>query len=141
LLVSWVDVVNEEVLQAGCIVRYRSDVILRRTAKGEWVFPKGHVEAGETPAEAAVREVAEETGLMVAIDRPVGAETFTLNRERRRVIYFLADVVEELPEWNEHRGRDAFPVPAPEVRQRLSFENSRALWDNLSSENKEKEQP
>lgn len=27
-----------------------------------WTFPKGHLEAGETPQDAAIREVAEETG-------------------------------------------------------------------------------
>lgn len=31
--------------------------------KGQWGFPKGHVEANESPEEAALRELAEETGL------------------------------------------------------------------------------
>ena len=30
---------------------------------GQWTFPKGHLEAGETSAEAAIREVYEETGI------------------------------------------------------------------------------
>jgi 8-oxo-dGTP pyrophosphatase MutT (NUDIX family) len=50
-------------------------VVFRRGADGEprfllirdsyrnWGFPKGHLEAGEPPAEAARREIAEETGL------------------------------------------------------------------------------
>ena len=54
-------------------------VVFRRDAEGRplfllirdsyqnWGFPKGHVEAGEPPAEAARREVAEETGLDVLI--------------------------------------------------------------------------
>ncbi|MET7924761.1 NUDIX hydrolase [Streptomyces sp. NPDC005349] len=39
----------------------------RRAAEGEisWVFPGGAIEAGESPEQAAVREVAEETGLKV----------------------------------------------------------------------------
>lgn len=32
--------------------------------RDRWVFPKGHVEAGETAADAAVREVAEEAGVL-----------------------------------------------------------------------------
>lgn len=39
-------------------------IIMRRNRVGnaEWCLPKGHLEEGETPAEAAVREVREETG-------------------------------------------------------------------------------
>ncbi len=39
-------------------------LILMQNLKGEkvWTFPKGHLEAGETPETAAIREVSEETG-------------------------------------------------------------------------------
>jgi predicted NUDIX family NTP pyrophosphohydrolase len=39
----------------------------RNRDEGAWMIPKGAVEAGETPAEAALREFTEETG--VALDR------------------------------------------------------------------------
>ena len=38
-------------------------VLLIRDSYQNWGFPKGHVERGERPEEAAVREVSEETGL------------------------------------------------------------------------------
>ncbi len=38
-------------------------------ARCYWVLPGGGIEPGETPAEAAVREVAEETGLAIVIRR------------------------------------------------------------------------
>lgn len=41
-------------------------------AKGTWSVPGGRVEDGETDAEATVREVLEETGLRVVVDRWVG---------------------------------------------------------------------
>ncbi|MGW5173170.1 NUDIX hydrolase [Streptomyces sp. NPDC004082] len=46
----------------------------RRAAEGEvsWVFPGGAIEAGESPEEAAVREVAEETGLKVEAVQVLG---------------------------------------------------------------------
>lgn len=36
-----------------------------------WTFPKGHIEAGETPRQAALREVLEETGHRASILRPL----------------------------------------------------------------------
>ncbi|MFD9464336.1 NUDIX hydrolase [Streptomyces sp. NPDC060027] len=46
----------------------------RRAAEGEisWVFPGGAIEAGESPEEAAVREVDEETGLKVEAVKALG---------------------------------------------------------------------
>ena len=41
-------------------------------AAGEWSVPGGRVEAGETLAEAVVREVAEETGLPVVCEQLIG---------------------------------------------------------------------
>ena len=42
-------------------------LILRHRKGGHWSFPKGHVEAGETEVETALREVREETGLNIEL--------------------------------------------------------------------------
>ncbi len=127
----------EEVRQAGCVVLYGSSVVLRRTRLGEWVFPKGHLEAGETPLDAAVREVAEETGLAVEVIRPLGELCFEHAGARHRVEYFLARATRELPTWREHCGHDAFLVPRPVVSERLTFANSRELWEQYYLTEKE----
>jgi mutator protein MutT len=44
----------------------------RRPAAGRWSVPGGRVEAGETLAEAVVRELTEETGLEGVCDELVG---------------------------------------------------------------------
>lgn len=48
----------------GWVVNERGEWLLIYRG-GRWDLPKGHVERGETPAEAAVREVEEETGVRV----------------------------------------------------------------------------
>ncbi len=56
-----------EVSAGGIVFRRLSDLtpqfLLIRDSYDNWGFPKGHLEEGETPAEAALRETAEETGL------------------------------------------------------------------------------
>jgi 8-oxo-dGTP diphosphatase len=59
-----------------CLIRRRGDggpeVLLGLKKSGfglgKWVGLGGHIEAGEKPVAAAVREVAEESGLVVAAD-------------------------------------------------------------------------
>jgi ADP-ribose pyrophosphatase YjhB (NUDIX family) len=51
----------------------RQKVLLtRRTDNGRWCLPGGRMDAGEDAAEACVREVLEETGLHVRIERLIG---------------------------------------------------------------------
>jgi diadenosine hexaphosphate hydrolase (ATP-forming) len=58
----------EPVLGAGGLVfNDQDEVLLIRDRLGYWVFPKGHLDPGETLEEAAVREVAEETGIMARV--------------------------------------------------------------------------
>jgi 8-oxo-dGTP pyrophosphatase MutT (NUDIX family) len=50
-----------------------------------WSLPKGHIEAGETPEQAAVREVAEETGIQSEISRELGIIDFWFMAGGKRI--------------------------------------------------------
>lgn len=55
-----------DTLSCGIVIVRRSDagwLTLMLRAYRNWDFPKGLVEQGETPMEAAIREVGEETGI------------------------------------------------------------------------------
>ena len=70
--------------------------LLVRGRKGFWGFPKGHVEAGETEKETALREIREETGLTVTlIDGFREEDEYPIYRQGlsdgiKTVVFFLA---------------------------------------------------
>jgi 8-oxo-dGTP diphosphatase len=68
-------------------------LVRRRVAEGElsWQFPAGEVEPGETPEDAAVREAAEETGLVVAADKRIGERVHPSTS--RTMVYVACHVV------------------------------------------------
>ena len=47
-------------------------LLLQRKHDGSWSLPAGAIEPGESPQEAVVREVAEETGLVCEVERLLG---------------------------------------------------------------------
>jgi ADP-ribose pyrophosphatase YjhB (NUDIX family) len=50
-----------------------------------WSLPKGHIEEGETPEEAALREVAEETGIQSVIEKSLGVIDFWFMAGGKRI--------------------------------------------------------
>jgi len=74
----------------GVVFNARGEVLLIRDRNGFWVFPKGHLEPGETPEAAAVREVLEETGVQAEILAPLGVTRYQNDRgEPREIHWFL----------------------------------------------------
>ena len=50
-----------------------------------WSLPKGHIEEGETPEQAALREVQEETGIESVIDKSLGVIDFWFMAGGKRI--------------------------------------------------------
>ncbi len=116
------------VKQAGGVVVLGDRVVLRRTAKGEYLFPKGHMEAGETAEQTALREVAEETGVEARIVASLPRVTFSYQGDDYEVDFFLMQTAGRLPDFQDHLATDTVLVPRDQVHDLLSFDNYRTLW-------------
>jgi len=62
--------------------------VIHRPHRGDWSLPKGKLDAGETWPMAAVREVAEETGLTVTLGAPLSVQRYTLDGLLKEVRYW-----------------------------------------------------
>jgi len=69
-----------------------------------WLLPKGHIERGETPEAAAIREVDEEAGVRATVVAPAGESEYERRGKTVRTIYFLMEYQEEAPR-TEDRAR------------------------------------
>jgi len=119
------------VSQAGAVV-FRTDggsvlILLVRSRKnpGVWVFPKGHLEAGESHADAALREAEEEAGISGTVVGPVGPTlTFQSGDESVAVKYYLVHLTADAA---SPEGREKAWLSPDEALERLGFQNARDL--------------
>lgn len=58
-------------------------VLVRPAGRDAWVLPKGHVEPDETLAQAALREVREETGARATVSEPLGEVSYVFSQRAR----------------------------------------------------------
>jgi 8-oxo-dGTP diphosphatase len=127
-----------DVIAAGAVVtRKGGDVLLvHRPKYDDWSFPKGKLDPGEHVTTAAVREVAEETGLDIRLGPPLGVQRYVVEEDRhKRVYYWVARVVGD-DDVSAYRVNDEIDevawVPRDEARERLDYEHDRETLDEAS---------
>jgi ADP-ribose pyrophosphatase YjhB (NUDIX family) len=115
---------------AGGIVR-RDDqpeprFLLVRASRApfDWVIPKGHIEAGETPEQTARREVREEAAVDAEVERQVGDLSFEVRGRTIHVRYFAMRYRSDVP---PQEGREVGWCSLAECEQRLLFEDAREM--------------
>ena len=124
---------TEEHHSAGGLVVESGRILLISTRGGRrWQLPKGHIEPGESPEQAAVRETREETGVFGSVLAPLPhVEYWFVERGVRihkRVDYFLlAYVGGDASNYDRREVSGAAWFPWDEGIPRLSFENERRV--------------
>ena len=101
---------------------------------GYWGFPKGHIEEGEKPLEAALREVSEETGFTVVAEsnsKPISETTYTYvweNQEIDKTVwYYQMDIVEAFAKEPDDEVLEVSLKDYDSAYDMLSFNNDKKL--------------
>ncbi len=107
--------------------------VVYREARGDWTFPKGKLDEGETFEDAAVREVYEETGLRCRITRFAGTTNYTHRKGRPKIVaYYLMEVADGEFAPNDEVDELVW-VALSEVHERLTWDRDRELVEVVTA--------
>lgn len=85
---------QQKLTHAGCIVfqvkgKRKSYLVVSSSTGKHWILPKGHIEKGETPRKAALRELREETGVVGKIVQAGLTQSYSMKDEEVVVQYYI----------------------------------------------------
>ncbi len=115
--------------QAGVIpVRDGRLCMVTSRSRRRWVFPKGQIDPGHTPGQAALIEAWEEAGLVGAIEpEPLGNYVYEKFDRQHHVLIYRMRVVEARVIWPEQNQRERAWVTVAEALERVEETGLRQL--------------
>jgi 8-oxo-dGTP pyrophosphatase MutT (NUDIX family)/phosphohistidine phosphatase SixA len=124
-----------QVVAAGAVVLRRGPsgerevLLVHRPRYDDWSLPKGKLDRRESPPEAAVREVEEETGLLVRLGVPLSRQDYRVNGGPKEVHYWIARVVgdDDVSDYRPNKEIDRVAwVPLRKAGRRLTYTRDRS---------------
>ena len=122
------------VQQQAAVIPYRIrkdrlEVALVTSSTGKrWIVPKGSVDEGERPRDAAIREAEEEAGLRGVVTRkPLGRYLRVKAKDTRRVEVYVMRVTRVLEHWLEQKIRRRRWLPVTDAADAVRQETRRFI--------------
>ena len=103
--------------------------LLIRDFHGNYGFPKGHLEEGETLKEAAEREILEEVGLQVETDTKFREDLNYImpNGIKKQAVYFIAEFSDQDYQRQEEEVDEIILLPYEEAYETITFDNMKEV--------------
>lgn len=110
-------------------------LLIRHVNGGHWSFPKGHVEAGESETQTALREIREETGLDAVLDTGFRRITSYSPAEGiwKNVVYFIAKAETGRLNTQKEEILDAGWYPYKEAKKKITYPNDVSLFEEAAA--------
>ena len=129
-------------IKAGCIlINMETKRIALVCRKGEFSFPKGHLEEGEKIEECAIRETVEETGHECHLikEKEIAKINYSNPSGENVENYFFVAMDDGVSKKyiNENDKEETIWKDFSEIENTLSYENLIELWNNIKNEVKE----
>jgi len=121
----------------GLVIDEHGSVLLIRARdlrnQPVWTLPKGTLMPGETSADAALREVLEETGYRCELVRQLDSVTYWFQRNgeriKKNVVWYLMRPIEKVVE-HDHEVDEVMWADRAEAEARLRYDSDRRLIAN-----------
>ena len=111
--------------------------VLVREKNGSYGLPKGHVEAGETLDQTALREVREETGVTAVLHsaEPVSVDEYPIaGGDTKRVSWFVAHYADQTPVADRTQVLGVLVLPIETALRTLTYGSTREILRQVDRE-------
>ena len=103
-------------------------MLVHRPKYDDWTFPKGKLEPGESPEDAALREVEEESGWRCEVRHKLESTRYRDDQGREKVVHWWELIARERGPWDPgDEVDDVVWVPLSEADSFLTYESDRKL--------------